>query len=212
MPAHSPNPYRSPATHPSKNLGGVSAGELAAEVAVALLLIAIAVVGRWSQPFWNFTPLAAIALFAGAYFRRRAIAIAVPLAALAISNLILDGYPSQPVMLSVYGLMGATALIGPWLRRAAAGSAGGWIARVAVGAAAPSLAFFLVTNFAVWASTGMYAKTFAGLIECYTAAVPFYRQQLAGDLFYTAVLFGAAAWVGVAAFSTVSEPSINRAA
>lgn len=175
------------------------------------LLVAIGIAGRTMQPAWNFTPIMAVGLFAGAYFRQRFVAPLVPLAALAIGNLWLPTY-NVAVMVSVYAMLALPALAGPLLRRPAQGGTLRWLATLGIAAATPSLAFFLVTNFAVWASTGMYAKTFAGLIECYTAAVPFYRQQLAGDLFYTAVLFGAAAWVGVAAFSTVSEPSINRAA
>jgi hypothetical protein len=54
----------------------------------------------------------------------------------------------------------------------------------------PATAFYLVTNLAVWAFTGLYAKTLVGLSACYVAAVPFYRTMLAGDVFYLAVLLG----------------------
>ena len=53
------------------------------------------------------------------------------------------------------------------------------------------LAFvFIVTNFGVWALGSLYPKTMEGLITCYLAAVPFFRNTLIGDAFYTAVLFG----------------------
>ena len=52
-----------------------------------------------------------------------------------------------------------------------------------------SLAFFVLSNLGVWAS-GYYPRTLAGLVECYVAAVPFFRNTLASDVLYSAVLFG----------------------
>jgi hypothetical protein len=53
-----------------------------------------------------------------------------------------------------------------------------------------SLQFFLITNFAVWYGSGFYEQSMAGLAACYTAAIPFWGRTLAGDLIFTAVLFG----------------------
>ena len=58
-------------------------------------------------------------------------------------------------------------------------------------AIASSLLFFVVVDFGIWLMGDMYPRTFAGLVACYTAALPFYRNQVAGDLLFTAVLFGA---------------------
>ncbi len=52
-----------------------------------------------------------------------------------------------------------------------------------------SVSFYLLSNFAVWASFNMYPKTLAGLITCYTLAVPFFRPALIGDLLFTAAMF-----------------------
>ena len=54
-----------------------------------------------------------------------------------------------------------------------------------------SILFFLITNFAVWAFAPWYAKTFSGIIQCYAMALPFFRNTLLGDLFYTTLFFGA---------------------
>ena len=63
--------------------------------------------------------------------------------------------------------------------------------RVGVGAVSASLAFFLVSNFCCWlAQTLPYGYSLAGLADCYTAAVPFYRGTFAGDLVYSGILFG----------------------
>jgi hypothetical protein len=68
---------------------------------------------------------------------------------------------------------------------------------VSVGAVtlASSFLFFGVTNLAVWASGSLYPRTFAGLMVCYTAAIPFFRNSLIGDLAFTAALFGGFAFL-----------------
>ena len=55
-----------------------------------------------------------------------------------------------------------------------------------------SLFFFVASNFAVWAFSGMYSLDFAGLTQCYVAALPFLQNTVAGDLFWSGVLFGGA--------------------
>ena len=62
--------------------------------------------------------------------------------------------------------------------------------RIGGAALASAVLFFVVTNFGVWATSGMYPPTFAGLQACYVAALPFFQNSLAGDLFFAAVLFG----------------------
>ena len=52
----------------------------------------------------------------------------------------------------------------------------------------PATAFYLVTNFVVWSFKSSYEPTLAGLATCYTAALPFYRAMLAGDLFYLGMM------------------------
>ena len=61
-----------------------------------------------------------------------------------------------------------------------------------VGAAAvgSSVAFFTITNFGMWLFSGFYPVTYAGLVACYAAAIPFFQNTIAGDLFYAALLFG----------------------
>lgn len=129
----------------------------------------------------NFSPIAALALFAGFSFRHRTVAFALPLVALLLSDL----------MIGLHGLMWATYLgfalitaLGQFLR----GSQG--VGLKALGATTGTLLFFVITNFAVWLQSGMYEKTSAGLTACYIAALPFLDNALAGDLIFTAVLFG----------------------
>jgi hypothetical protein len=157
------------------------------DVAVFSLLVAIGVAGRWGQPVWEFTPIAAATIFAGYHFSRSAVAVLVPLAILAIGDVfLLPAHDNVPVILATYGSMTFPVWLGRWLRRSELSFAGTW--RWAICGLAPATVFWVITNFAVWAFQSDYEKTLAGLGQCYWAAVPFYRWMLTGDLFYLALL------------------------
>jgi hypothetical protein len=147
----------------------------------------------------NFTPIGAMALFGGAYLGRRAIAFAAPLTAMLLSDLVLGFYSGFWVQYLAVALVVAV----------------GWLAlprisvlRVAAAAIASSLTFFLVTNMGVWAMSGIYPLTASGLAACYAAAIPFFQNTLAGDLFYSGVLFGGFALVerAIPALRAKGEP------
>jgi hypothetical protein len=154
---------------------------------VFAMLVAIGVAGRWGQPVWEFTPIAATTIFAGFYFSRAAIAVMVPLATLAIGDVfLLPAHDNVPVIIATYGAMMLPVWLGRWVRSDAQRTKAVW--RWAVCGLGPATVFFVATNFAVWAFQSDYPKTLAGLIECYWAAVPFFRWMLAGDVFYLVVL------------------------
>ena len=160
-----------------------------------IVLVAVAVVGRiwrpeWNgSPLWNVTPLAAVALAAGALFPSRAVAASVPLAALAIGNLAEPEYGSLAMAVVVYAASAWPVLLGGLVNR------GRWAAVVG-GAAASSLVFFLTTNLAHWILIGGYPRTAAGLGECFVAALPFYRPL--GDVGWSVALFAGIVAVGIA--------------
>ncbi len=130
----------------------------------------------------NFTPLAAMALAGGVYLDRR-FALVIPLAALFLSDCIIGFHNT---ILFVYGSFAAIGFIGLWLK---SHKKPAWIFAAAVGS---SVLFFVVTNFAVWAldDGSFYPKTIPGLISCYIAAIPFFRNTMLGDIVYSAVVFG----------------------
>ncbi|MFA6949590.1 MAG: DUF6580 family putative transport protein [Lentimicrobiaceae bacterium] len=134
-------------------------------------------------PHWpNFTPVAAIAIFGGAYINRKVLAFILPVAAMLISDLIIGFHTT---MLAVYAGMLISVGIGMMLRnRVKAGN-------VVIASVVSSVIFFLITNFAAW-YTGLmpYTRDFAGLVQAYIAGVPFFNNGLLGDLFYSTVLFG----------------------
>ena len=130
----------------------------------------------------NFTPIGAMALFSGAYLGRRgAIALAAPLGALLLSDLVLGFYHGMP---TVYFSVALIVLLGGLaLRRVSP-------IRVGTAAIASSVLFFVITNLGMWLFSGFYPRTLAGLKACYIAAIPFFQNTVAGDLIYSAVLFG----------------------
>jgi hypothetical protein len=164
------------------------------EFTVFSLLVAIGVAGRWGQPEWCFTPTAAAAVFAGIFFSRWSVALLVPVTILLASDLLLPAYNSRPVMLATYAIMTVPVFCGLVLRNSQ--SRGAAIAGGIACSLLPATAFYIVTNFAVWAFQSNYEKSLAGLAQCYWAAVPFYRWMLCGDVFYLAVLVGCWALAG----------------
>jgi hypothetical protein len=123
-----------------------------------------------------------MALFSGAVIRNRVMAFVLPLLAMLAGDFFIGFHKLMPV---VYVSFVISTAIGLWLReRRSVGRLGG---AVLVGA----IQFFLVTNFGVWAFLNSYPKTLAGLMACYAAGVPFFWNTLAGDVCYSALLFGA---------------------
>ena len=68
--------------------------------------------------------------------------------------------------------------------------------------------FFLLSNVAVWAFSGMYPLNLAGLAQCYVAALPFLDKTMLGDLFWTGVLFGGA-WLVQHAAGAVAARALD---
>ena len=129
----------------------------------------------------NFTPIGAMALFSGAYLGRRALAFVAPLAAMLLSDAVLGFYSGMWV---TYLAVALVALLGAIVLQKRTP------VRIGLAAVAGSALFFLVSNFGTWALSGMYPHTAAGLAACYVAAIPFFQNTLAGDLFYATLLFG----------------------
>ena len=137
---------------------------------------------------WNFVPMGAMALYAGSRLPRRW-AWLVPVAAMGLSDLLLDfgtGRPLfEPSRWMIYATFAATTLLGPISNRARSGP---WLLPVL--SLSASLLFFLASNLGVWIEGRMYPMTVAGLAECYTLALPFFRSTVIADLLGTCVLFG----------------------
>ena len=144
-------------------------------------LVVAAALSRLLPHPMNFSPIEALALFSGAMFARRSLALLVPLAAMLLSDWFLGFHSGMPV---VYGMIVLITLFGMLLGTTP--KAGKVLGASVVGV----LAFFFVTNGFVWFEGSMYPMTGAGLIACYVAGIPFLDNQLAGALCYSTLLFG----------------------
>lgn len=153
------------------------------EVSIAIVFVLMGVSLRLIPHPSNFAPIGALALFGGVYLSRK-IALILPLAAMVISDIFIGFYEIR-LMTFVYGSFLLCVVLGFWLKQHKK-----W--QTVLGSSLlASLIFFLLTNFAVWAFTPWYAKTFSGIIQCYLMALPFFRNTLLGDLFYVIFFFGA---------------------
>jgi hypothetical protein len=154
-----------------------------AELSLAMSLVGLDIVARLAPHAPNVTPIAASAVFAGMVLRSRALALAVPLAAMLVSDLVVGAYDWR-IMGVVYAALVLPALLARW------GRALRPVVVLVPLVLASSLLFFATTNFAVWAFSGMYAHDLDGLVLCYVAALPFLYNTVAGDVLWTTLLFG----------------------
>jgi hypothetical protein len=130
----------------------------------------------------NFAPIGALALFGGAYFSSKREALAIPLLSLIVGDVFTGFHQLIPF---IYASFLVSVAIGFWVRRKRSAP------RIAAATFAGAVQFFLVTNFALWASSiGSYPKTAGGLVSCYIAGFPLFWNTLAGDAFYAVLVFG----------------------
>ena len=145
----------------------------------------------------NFAPIGALALFGGAYFSTKRAAFAVPLLSIVAGDIFTGFHPLIPY---VYASFLVGVAIGFWLRRKKS------VWRIGAATVAGAIQFFLVSNFALWASSiGSYPKNAAGLAECYLVGLPLFWNTLAGDAFHAALLFGGMA-LAEKRFPSLREP------
>lgn len=147
---------------------------------IALALIALAVVYRVMPHPQNVAPVAAAAIFAAAVLPP-AIAFTVPVLVMIGTDILIGPHDLFWLTWSAFAL---TGLLGLWVRR------GMNPGRIGIASLAGSTFYFVVTNLGVFLFENLYAKTWAGLGECFAMALPFYRNTLIGDLCFSAALFG----------------------
>lgn len=155
----------------------------------AITLVVLAVGCRLLTPWlhgWNFVPMGALALYAGSRLPRRW-AWVVPVAAMALSDLMLDYGTQRPELTRwvIYATFAATTFLGPIANRPQFGS---WLLPIL--SVSASTLFWVTSDLATWAEGLLYPQTLAGLAACFVAAIPFYPNTVLADLLGTAVLFG----------------------
>ena len=153
-------------------------------LAVAGALIALCVVARLLPHPPNFAPLAAVALVGCLFFARQWQVGLVVVLGMGIGDLLL-GFYDIGVMLTVYA-----SLLMPLAARRFIGRSPTAL-RIGAAAVGAGIGFYLTTNAAVWFFGSSYPPTAEGLLASYAAGLPFLKWTLAGNLFWSAVLFGA---------------------
>lgn len=161
---------------------------------VITVMILLAAFSRLLPHPPNFAPIGGMALFGAAYYTRKWWAYLIPIAAMWLSDLLLNNivyaeYFDRFVWfysgaLFTYGAFALIVLMATFTLRKVR------VPQLLFSALGASVIFFIVSNFGVWFSTDMYPKTLAGLGACYLAGIPFFKNTVLGDLVYSAALFG----------------------
>ncbi len=170
-------------------------GLVSIRVLTLVTIILLAAVTRLVPHPWNFTPVTAMALFGGAYFSRKSVAFAVPLAAMVLSDLVLGhtryGFSTFFFLILPFGYacFVLTVWLGLWIQQRHS------VFRIGLCALGASTLHFLVTNFGfwllgLWLPNPHYPLDLGGLLDCYIGGLAFFRNTLAGDGLYTFILFG----------------------
>lgn len=147
---------------------------------LALGLIGALAITRFLPHPPNFTPVLSVAIFGAAVFSQRFVGILAALAAMALSDIAFGWHSTLPY---VYGAMVLGGVIAFTLRNNRS------VGRLIAVTLSSSILFFIVTNFGVFVSQNLYPRTLSGLAACYTMALPFLKNSLAGDLLFTLALF-----------------------
>jgi hypothetical protein len=149
---------------------------------LAIFFVILGAALRFAPHLPNFAPIAALALFGGVYLNKK-YALILPVAVMAVSDYFI-GFYDVKLMLGVYLSFVLVGVIGLIIKKKKN------IFTVIGGSVLGSVLFFLITNFSVWAFYNWYPHTLSGLGQCFSMAIPFFRNTLIGDLFYVVALFG----------------------
>ena len=141
----------------------------------ALMLIIILAFSRIIPHPANFTPILGMAVFAGTVFDKKIFSFLIPLLAMILSDLFL-GFHSDIVI--IYFAICLNVAIGIYFINKIS------YFKIFVSLVSGSLVFFIITNFAVWVSSGMYTYSLEGLLTCYTMALPFLQNTIISTILY----------------------------
>jgi hypothetical protein len=144
-----------------------------------IILVLLASACRLLPHAPNFTPIGAMALFAGSEIKDVRVAIGATLGAMVLSDLVIG---ADITSAAVYLALTISVLIGRYFQSSTSLRTG------FISATLCAILFFVITNLAVWAFAGLYPLNFAGLTECFGLAIPFFRNTLLSDLLYLGAL------------------------
>ena len=175
-------------------------------------LILLAAVSRLIPHPPNFAPIASLAIFGGTVINNKKYALILPLGALLLSDILFELFTSTKGFYDisqtfVYGAFILITFLATKIKTVSTKN-------ILFACLWSGAIFFILSNFGVWLTGVFYPKTLAGLMQCYTAAIPFYKNEFFGNMllntfmsniFYTAVLFGAYAVIKKTVVSTNAQ-------
>jgi hypothetical protein len=164
-------------------------------VLIAILIIAAAFSRLIPHPP-NFAPIVSLALFGGAVIKNKKYALALPFFALILSDVLFELFTTTPgfygvTQLFVYGAYILITFMATKIKKVNT-------VNMLFACVWSGVLFFLLSNLGVWASSELYPRNFNGLMQCFAAAIPFYKNEFFGNLllntitsniFYTTLLF-----------------------
>ena len=175
-------------------------------VAMLIFLSALCRIFTNQIGLWNFNAIGAAALFGGIVLKDKRLAYVVPLLSLFLSDVFLQCFTSIHALdrnylgqlLFVYGAFLLITWIGTLIKKVN-------VLTLLLSSIGTGVLFFLISNLGTFLTTDLYPKSGAGLLACYAAGIPFYQSDnmfssfalngLMGNVFFTAVLFGA--WTAI---------------
>jgi hypothetical protein len=166
-----------------------NANNMSKKYAFIIALLVIGIASRFIPHYPNFTAIGSMALLAGGMLRKPHLALALPILALFVSDLIINNvmYPGATFTLFykgalyIYAAIVLSVLLARLVRRL---NVKNYIALSILS----SILFFMITNFGVWQSGTLYPPTMGGLMACYAAALPYALSHLLGTVFYGGVI------------------------
>jgi len=171
-------------------------------IIIAAGLILLAALSRLLPHPPNFAPIASLGIFGGAVVANKKYALILPLGALLLSDILFELFTDTKGFYDisqtfVYGAVILITLLATQIKKVNT-------INILLACFWSGAIFYILSNFGVWLNGSLYPKTFAGLLQCYAAAIPFYKNELFGNfilnifmsnIFFSAVLFGAYALV-----------------
>jgi len=127
---------------------------------------------------WNFTPILAVGIFSGFYFKNFILSLFIVILSMFIGDLFL-GFHST--MFFTYISLALAVVIGLFIKHFK-------FTEILFSGLVSSVCFFIITNFGAWLTLEMYEKNFAGLLQSYVLAIPFFHNTLISTFLYLIVL------------------------
>ena len=127
---------------------------------------------------WNFTPVLAVSIFSGFYFRQFYLSFFIVIFSMFIGDLYLGFHGT---MFFTYISLAIAVVIGLFIKHLK-------FSEILYGSIVSSISFFVITNFGAWLTLEMYEKNLAGLMSSYVLAIPFFHNTLISTFLYLLLL------------------------